>query len=319
MKINYLATLVFLMTCEFLSGQQMPSVEENISYIVTFSKEADKSWGDDDFVQAFFLSIPSERKDPFYVRVYDPEVSGKLDENKTGFNSRTKFSLYGGKGNYTSVDAIKTNPEGNFKSGILLKSKIFGSETEYDEKWYTFGPFNPSEGELVPEMGGYIFKFLIEGMEGNDGNLYTMYLSSKASENIKVEGANAFTYEYTFRTYDKMAAVSHIYPFISKDVVAIKINSFDFDDEGVIRIVSKTKKGETVKNSLNNNWITSEHQIDAGEKNTSLDVQFVKTKMKTDNNITVYITNQYDKAIPFYASPIGGVPKYNYKIITTKK
>lgn len=311
--------VIGLLTVLATRAQQVPSVEENISYIVTFSKEADKSWGDDDFVQTFFLSIPAERKDPFYVRIYDPEVSGKLDENKLGFNSRTKFSVYGGKGNYSNPDATKTNPEGDYKSGILLKSKIFGSETEYDEKWYTLGPFNPSEGELVPEMGGYIFKLLIEGMEGNDGNLYTMYLSSKGGENIKVEGANAFTYEYTFRTRDKIGAVCHIYPFISKDVVAVKINSFDFDDEGVIRIVSKTKKGEAAKSSMNNNWVTSEHKIDDGEKNTSLDVQFVKTISKTDNNITVYITNQYDKAIPFYASPIGGVPKYSYKIISTKK
>lgn len=318
-KLNFFFLSITLLLFKNNYGQQVPSVEENIPFLVTFSKEASVEWGDDDFVQIFFFSIPAERKEPFFIRIFDPDVSGKHDENKTGFNSRTKFSVYGGKGNYSNPDATKINPEGQFKSGVILKSKIFSSDTEFDNKWFSFGPFNPTEGELVPELGGYIFKLIIEGLEGNDGNLYSMYLSSQSSENIKVEGGNAFTYEYTFRTYDKVGSASHIYPFVSKDVISIKINSFDFDDDGKIRIVSVAKKGENVIGSVNNNWVVSEHKIEKEELNTSLDVQFIKTKPKINNNVVVYITNQYNKAIPFFATPIGGVPKYNYKIVTKKK
>jgi hypothetical protein len=28
----------------------------------------------------------------------------------------------------------------------------------------------------------------------------------------------------------------------------------------------------------------------------------------------MYLTNQYNEAIPFFSVPIGGVPKYKYKV-----
>jgi hypothetical protein len=62
----------------------------------------------------------------------------------------------------------------------------------------------------------------------------------------------------------------------------------------------------------------SEHKILPDELNTSLDVQFIKKKSIKNNNITVFIVNQYGETMPFYAVPIGGVPKYNYKIKVTK-
>ncbi|MDO8998781.1 MAG: hypothetical protein Q7W45_03375 [Bacteroidota bacterium] len=320
MKNKLFYCLIFFFgLIDFCKSQPVPSPQENIPFLVTFSKDADKAWGDDDFVQTFFVSIPKERTESFYIRVFDPEVGGKYDESKTGFNSRTKFSVYGGKLCFTDKDAIKTEPTGNYKSGILLKTKTFGSDLDTDDKWYTFGPFNPAEGELVPELGGLIFKIIIEGMEGNDGNLYKLFVSSQSTDNLKVEGANSFTYEYTFRTHDKVGSVSHIYPFITSDVISIKINSFDFDDDGKIRIVSASKKGEMVKTSYDNNWTVSEHKIDKEEINTSIDVQFIKTVSKINNNVVVYITNQYGTAIPFFTAPIGGIPSYKYKMMIKKK
>ena len=56
------------------------------------------------------------------------------------------------------------------------------------------------------------------------------------------------------------------------------------------------------------------HQVNAQEYNTSFDIQFIKQKDAKNNNIVVYITNQYNEMMPFYTSPIGGIPKYKYKI-----
>lgn len=303
----------------FFWAQPVPSAEENIPYLVTFGKSADITWGDDDFVQIFFFSVPKERKEPFYIRVFDPETNGKFDELHNNANTKTKFSIYGGKGCHTNDDAKLTNPKGNFKSGIYLKGKEFKDESEYDNKWYSFGPFNPTEGELIPELGGYIFKIVIEGTEGDDGNLYNMYLSANKENNIKVEGGNSFTYEYSFRTADAVGSVSHIYPFVTPNVTAVKVNSFDFDEEGKIRIVSVARKGDFSETSQNGNWKVSSHPIVKEEINTSLDIQFLKTTAKKNNNLVVFITNQYGTAMPFFTAPIGGVPKYSYKIVPKKK
>jgi hypothetical protein len=296
----------------------MPSAEENIPFLVTFSKSSDKTWGDDDNIQIYFFTVPQQVSTPFYIRIFDADNGGTNDENRNGFNSKTKFSVYGGIGAHSNPDAKKPDPVRNFKSGVMLNTKTFGEDKTADENWFNFGPFNPVEGELQPELGGYVFKLVVEGMEGDDGNLYRLSLSSEKENNVKVEGGNIFTYEYCLRTSDKSLSTVHLYPFISKDIVAIKINTFDYDAEGVIRIVSAAKKGEEAKPSGDGTWDVSEHKITKDEVNTSLDIQFIKQKPINKNNIVVYITNQYGEATPFYTAPIGGVPKYKFKINVTK-
>lgn len=300
--------------CLQLSAQQFPSADEKIPFLCTFSNKSDKDWGDDDFVQIYFFTIPQNEKNPVYIRIFDADLGGQHDEVHGEYNSKTRFAIYGGKGAHSNADAQKQDPTGNFKSGIELASKTFGSDTSNDNKWYTFGPFNPVEGEMQPDFGGYVFKLIIQGMEGDDGNLYRLFLSSQPNANKAIEGGNAFTYEYSLRLADNKGAVSHLYPFVSKKVTAVKIKVFDYDDDGILRVVSVAKKGETAKSSGNGNWIETDHKVVPEEQNTSLDVQFIKLKESKNNNIVVNIANQYGELMPFFSSPIGGVPKYKFKI-----
>jgi hypothetical protein len=306
--------LLFNLCFQNAKAQQAPSPDEKIPFLCTFSKGSEKDWGDDDFVQIFFFVIPQTEKNPVYIRVFDPDIGGKYDEPHDAFDSKTKFAVYGGKGAISTTDARKQTPTGNYKSGILLGSKTFANDAAYDDKWYTLGPFNPVEGELQPEYGGYVFKLVIEGMEGNDGNLYRMFLSSLPNENKAIEGGNAFTFEYSMRLGEAKGSISHLYPFVATNVTSVIINVFDFDDDGILRVVSVAKKGEITKSSGNGVWLENKHKIVSEELNTSLDVQFVKEKESKNNNIVVYITNQYGELMPFYTTPIGGVPKYKFKI-----
>ena len=318
--MKHILTLLSIIVIKCYSlGQVMPSAEENISYLVTFSKNADKTWGDDDNIQIYFFTVPEAVKTPFYIRIFDADNGGANDENRGGFNSKTKFSVYGGKGAHSNQDATKPDPVRNFKSGVLLNTKTFGEDNAYDNTWYNFGPFNALEGELQPDLGGYVFKLVVEGLDGDDGNLYKLSLSSDKQNNVKLEGGNIFTYEYCFRTSDQELNTCHLYPFISKDVTAIVVNTYDFDEEGIIRIVSRAKKGEEIKPSGDGKWDASRHVITDEEVNTSLDIQFIKRQPVHNNNIVVYLTNQYGQALAFYTVPIGGVPKYKSKLTATRK
>ena len=302
-------------------AQAVPAPDENIPYLVTFSKQAAPGWGDDDFVQIFFFVIPENYQKPFYLHVFDPDVGGAIDENDGPFDSETTFSFYGGKGCYTSKDAQQPHPSGNYKSGKLMASKTFGNDPRFDNTWYKFGPFNPIEGEPVSKFGGNVFKIVVEGTKGNDGNLYRFFLSAEAGQQKPIEGANAFAYEYTFRMYDNPSEISHIYPFIDDKTVSVKLANFDWDDDGFIRIVSVARKGQVEKVSGENFWVENEFKIYEEEKNTSLDIQFIKRKQPPvkNNNVAIYVTNQYGELLPFYAIPIGGVPKYKYSIGVKKK
>ncbi|QQS50016.1 MAG: hypothetical protein IPM71_10430 [Bacteroidota bacterium] len=308
--------ILFFLAGKLLLAQSVPAGDENIPYLMTFGKAAEKSWGDDDFSQTFFFLIPESFKEPIFIRVYDPDVGGELDEKNGEWDTRVTYEVFGGAGCYTHKDAQETDPIGNYKSGNLLATKSYGINPRYDNNWYTFGPFNPTEGEYVSKFGGYIFKIICEGVAGNDGNLYRYFLSTSFSENRPVEGGNAFAFEYSFRMHDNPSEVSHIYPYVDDRTITVKLSNFDWDDDGFIRIVSVARRGQMVKVSGDDRWAEEEFKIFDEEKNTSLDIQFIKKKTPPvkNNNVVVNVRNQYNELLPFYVIPIGGVPKYNYNI-----
>lgn len=308
--------ILYFLAGKLLLAQSVPAGDENIPYLMTFGKAAEKSWGDDDFSQTFFFLIPESFKEPIFIRVYDPDVGGELDEKNGEWDTRVTYEVFGGAGCYTHKDAQETDPIGNYKSGNLLATKSYGINPRYDNNWYTFGPFNPTEGEYVSKFGGYIFKIICEGVGGNDGNLYRYFLSTSFSENRPVEGGNAFAFEYSFRMHDNPSEVSHIYPYVDDRTITVKLSNFDWDDDGFIRIVSVARRGQMVKVSGDDRWAEEEFKIFDEEKNTSLDIQFIKKKTPPvkNNNVVVNVRNQYNELLPFYVIPIGGVPKYNYNI-----
>ena len=295
-------------------AQPVPSLEEGIPHLVTFGKQSAKTWGDDDFCQIFFFIIPKTETLPVYIRVFDPETGGTFDEKKGNFNTKIRFSVYGGKGSFSNPSAQQTQPVKGYNSGNLLASKTFFNEEKYDKQWYTFGPFNPSEGELDAHYGGYILKVIAEGVSGDDGNLYNYFMSTEPTLNKAVEGGNAFTFEYTFRLSNNPNDIVHIYPYVDDKVISITQSNYDCDNDGYARIISIDRKGEAIQTSGDGNWVSSKHVISGREKNTSLDIQFIKSKSKVreNNNVVLYVTNQYGEYLPFYTSPIGGIPKYKY-------
>ncbi len=294
-------------------AQAVPSPGEGIPYLVTFGAQGEPSWGDDDHVQTMFFLVPKTTTHPIYIRVFDPECSGALDEKKSAWNTSTEFTVYGGTGAYSTTDARAVSPKGEYKAGNLLMQESYSAEPKTDQQWVTFGPFDPKQGELVPEFGGYVFKMLVEGKTGDDGNLYSFFLSRALDSNIAVEGGNGFTYEYTFRLPSQAGAQIHLYPFIDNNVVSIKQSNFDADADGQLKLFSVARNGQAAVLSGDNTWRDSQHIIDPREKGLSLDMAYTK-KGASPNDVVFFVTDQYDKALPFFAIPIGGKPKYKYRV-----
>jgi hypothetical protein len=315
-KLNFIVNLFLIVLTINVSAQPAPAFDENIPYLVTFGNEAPSSWGDDDFCQIFFCLIPENETSPVYIRVYDPDTGNDIDEAQGPFNTQTKFSVYGGNGCWSHPDAKGINPKGNFKSGQLLASKIFGSEDRYDKGWYTFGPFNPFEGEYIERFKGRVIKIIAQGISGDDGNLYRYFLSSSPAENQPVEGGNIFTYEYTFRLANDVKHISQIYPYIDDKTISVEVSNFDWDKDGVIRIISVAKNGVSCDISAEDNWVHRNFPILEEEKNTTIEIQFIKNQMSLikNNNVAVVVKNQYGETLPFFVIPIGGVPVYTPKI-----
>jgi len=299
-----------------LFSQSAPAIDENIPYLITFGGDSQTSWGDDDFCQIFYCIIPPSQTGPVYIRVYDPDTGGDLDELKGEFNTIVNFSIYGGNDCWSDTAAQVLKNSENIKSGYLLSSKSFGNEPKYDKKWYSFGPFNPSEGKFVEKLGGRVFKIVAQGISGDDGNIYKYFLSTSPNENVAVEGGNWFTYKYHFRLSDDQKHVSQIYPFVDDKTISIQISNFDWDNDGIIRIFSVAKNGILCDVSGDNNWVIREFPIVEEEKNSTVEIQFIKNQsiQIRNNNVEVIVRNQYGISLPFYVVPIGGVPVYSPKI-----
>jgi hypothetical protein len=321
-KVIIAVTGIWFSALNEVNGQPVPGLDENIQFLVTFGKNGETSWGDDDFSQTWFFAIPKDYKGKFYIRVFDPDTGGENDEGKGEWNTKMRYSLYGGKGvdpeKSENEDSRGTQPTGRYKSGTLIASQVFGSERKYDNTYYTFGPFNPTEGDYS-EKWGYIFKFICDGESGDDGNLYRYYLSKEPNSDVPIQDANAFTYEYTFRMWNNTKSVSHIYPYIEPGVVYVKQMNFDWDNDGKILVVSRVRKGITVPISNQNDEAESRILIEPEEVNSSLDFQFHKAEgLVRNNNVVVRLENQNKENLKFFSAPIGGVPVYEPKIKVTK-
>jgi hypothetical protein len=321
-KIPVLLFLLGWPISNTILGQPVPGKDENIPFLVTFGREGKTSWGDDDFNEIFFFTVPKDFKQQFYIRVFDPDCGGQHDEIQGEFNTKTSFAVYGGKG----VDPDKNEESRgllnglNYKTGNLLGSKIFGTEARYDNKYYSFGPFNPTEGDYNEKWNSYIFKIVCEGLSGDDGNLYRYFLSRDANNNLAIEGANAFTYEYTFRMWNDFKSVAHIYPYIDTGIVSIKQRNFDWDNDGKVLVVSRYRQGIPVPISNEDQWEENTIPIEPAEIGASLDFQFHKRQgeLVKNNNVVITLQNQRGDALKFYSSPIGGVPVYIPKTNITR-
>lgn len=314
--LRAIAVGLFFLFCNRSFSQQIPSPDENFPYMVTFGNKAEKSWGDDDFCQILFFVVPKTQTGSVYIRVFDADCGGQVDENRGGFNTKTKFTVHGA-GCYSQQDEENKGPVGNYKQGNILYSKTIGQDTAYDNKWYSFGPINPIEGDLQPALGGYIFKVIIQGMEGDDGNLYKFFLSTKPDKNQKVEGGNVFTYEYSVRL-NATKSVSHLYAYVDVNTIAVKQHNFDMDNDAYIKIISMSNPGTKMTSSGDAEWKESSFPITEKDKNSSLDIQIIKTGDSKNNNMVFMVTNQYGKYLPFYAVPLGSVPKKSIKVVPKK-
>ncbi len=170
---------------------------------------------------------------------------------------------------------------------------------------------------MVAHFQGYVYKVVVRGLSGNDGNLYRFFLSSSPNLHVPIPGGNAFTYEYCCRVPaappSGWPVTVHLYPFANEHVVSIKQSNFDRDNSARLTIFSVAKNGHDAPVSGDGQWTSRVLPIDSREYGLSLDFRLV-SEATTFNDVIFYVTDQYDTAVPFFAVPLGGPPRYKYDI-----
>ena len=96
MKFTRTLLAILLITLYvFAHSQPVPAKNENIPFLVTFGKNAPKSWGDDDHNQIIFFSVPEESISRTLIFcVWHSRISGEREINNNIASRRFFYPLF---------------------------------------------------------------------------------------------------------------------------------------------------------------------------------------------------------------------------------
>lgn len=201
----------------------------SLTSLVLFGTDSSLAAGDDDHIQLIFFDLPSTATTPLYIRLFDPDTGGALDRAISSvptFDTSVQFSVYGGVGAYTHPEARLAQPQSaGVQAGTQLATATFAQDVAVDQTWFTFGPFAPTDGELVGNR--YVFKLAVTGESGNDGNVYQATISSDPNANVAPSGSRTFAFSWTFTLANEDRP--GLYPYLDHGVTSWTQHNYDFD------------------------------------------------------------------------------------------
>jgi len=207
-----------------------PNTTLETGFVVTFGLNAPGERGDDDHVQVIFFEVPDSYSGSLYFRIFDADTGGGVDEQYGGaWNTTITYTLRGDAGAYTHLDARSSHPgTAGINSGTLLTQTVIGNEAAYDDGWgLVFGPYSAGDGELVGS--NRVFKFVVEGASGDDGNFYNVALSTADDGNTAPAGSRVFAYSWTFWLNSDALQRPPLYPYVPQGTTSFEQHNWDMD------------------------------------------------------------------------------------------
>ncbi len=277
---------------------RIPPEESKIRDLYMFGKDGKRSYGAKPEPQVIFLRVPDDYSGKIKISIYDPDIGGYVDEKSGKWNTETRFSIYGGSRAYSSLQGLTDRKVEDFFQGKLLDEQTFGEDGDYDKKFYYFDPIDADEGEKVD--GHRYFKLVVEGLSGDDNNVYSLDVSPDAVE--------AFGYTLSLRLSERRGDKMALYPEVPLNTARLVEYNYDLDaNGGTIDIISASKSYQ-INRSGTGVWENTE--IDVEPSDTGRRWVYEITKDTQPNaNMAMYITTGEGKAVPVFFKPGPAGPK----------
>lgn len=144
-----------------------------------------------------------------------------------------RYAIYGGPGTYTDPDARSPHPTTGVNAGTLLTETIIGNNPAYDGNWgLVFGPYTAGDGEAVGTKR--VFKFVVQGIGGWEGNLYNVALSTDPGTNTPPPDTRVFAYAWTLPLPGGSNPVGRapLYPYLPPGTSLFEQCNWDLDYPG---------------------------------------------------------------------------------------
>jgi hypothetical protein len=277
--------------------------------------------GDDDHVQVIFFEIPTSYGggNPVYFRIYDADTGGGgdvseatlgLDQRWIGsWNTSMRYTLRGGPDAYTLAQA--SHPDaGQIASGSLLDQTTIGAGAAgaaYHDNWgLVFGPYTANQGEARPT--GWVFKLVVEGLGGDNGNVYQAAVSVNPGDNTAPAGSRIFAYCWTF-TFTTAPPQPPFYPHLPAGTSVFVQHNLDFDDDGSGTMTLHTPLQDISVPASGISGVGveawSSHPVGAGEDGTTWTVDMDIQSPFGRNNASFWVTrvDENGPALAIFTEP----------------
>lgn len=257
-------------------GQALPAEDQNIPWLFTTALNAPGDLGDNDHRQIFYYLVPDNYHGNIYLWIEDPGCSFENDQINGFPDSKFDFKIYGG------IDLSLNNNDRSPVMGILLADTVFGSENPAN---FIFRGIKPWEGQYIRALRANLFKVLIKGLDGDDGNKYRLYFSKSDLVREKPEDARIFYNELCFMLPEKTLAESTIKILLPTEAAGVSLANFDFEDYGNIRISSNVRDFQNIKGSENNHFKLTLLKVFNQERGNEIQVRIIRDTTRSPEDL----------------------------------
>jgi len=289
--------------------------QENSS-LISYGPQASTREGDDDFRQIIYFQIPQSLRDTLYLRLFDADCGGENDSKYTEWDTPMSYKFCGGSGAFSQPE-IKTpqNIYNSAFSGTLLTEKTFTQDPFADNHWINLAAFHPASGELL--NGSYYFKLVVEGVSGDDGNVYDVFVSTQPKRNAAPKGTSIFNYTPTIRL-PETGIFAEMRCLVPRKLSSLHIYNFDISG-GKMGLETAFRSNVAVKSSGQDTWADTTLALEEKETGRMCALTF-EGGVEIPNDATFYILGDDGAALPFqlpiYIRQVNNRPSPQVKWIT---
>ncbi len=268
----FLSSVLFAFLLSVASGEAQESLAER-PLSVTYGPKALPQEGDDDHQEVILLSVPRDMSERLYVRVFDPDLGGDHDLVYGKPDTETRFMVYG-------------------RGDTLLMTRRFAADPATDGKWATLGELDPADANAVD--GRRVFRLVVDGVGGDDANLFTATVSLRDHRNLEPAGLELQDERPTVRMPDKRS-LAELRFRVPEQSRSLTIRNFDAAN-GEVAFVSAFRT-QALAASAQGDWKASTVQVDPEERGGIAAILFAGGD-EVPNDATFTVTDEAGKPVP---------------------
>lgn len=259
--------------------------------LITYGPRADAREGDDRFYQVLRIDVPKNYAKPLFVRIYDADCGGDLDQAKSVFDTTTRMRIFGGPGSTRDSDLRSVLLDPNARGrGTVLANTTFGASPALDQKWHMLAKLSAADGDIVGDRAR--FKLVVEGLEGNDGNAFDVEISAAPDQSVPIAGVDLLSFAPTLRLNDDSRVVE--LRFVS-EVPTAQLAVHLFDLGGAQTRVETTWASYPVTLEDTEGWHAATVKLDAPERRGAV---VFGGGHELPNDVSLYVTAEPNILIP---------------------